>query len=179
MPIPVEAYTDGGVVRGVLACPGHLRDALEAQVVVEIERATVVSPGLAPRPEGSVSLEPDDILLGAEPLDAVGPVHALWHPLHLAVGPYLVDGELPTMPGFDPAKALARPTGTFVLLRDARVALASDPATLLASHPALLVNRYTVERVEADLMLAFFFPGAEMTVDEALTGAAAHQAASV
>ena len=42
-----------------------------------------------------------------------------------------------------------------------------------ASAARLLVNRYTVDRVKADLMLGFFFPGAEMV----LTGAAAAQAA--
>jgi len=30
------------------------------------------------------------------------------------------------------------------------------------SRPMALVNRYVVDRVEADLMLGFFFPGAEM-----------------
>lgn len=179
MPIPVEAYLDGGVVKGELARDGHLREALEQHPNVEIERASFLPNGGEATPAGSVTLEPDDVHLAAEPLDAVGPVHALWHPLHLVVGPYLVDGEMPTMPGFDPAKALARPTGTFVLLRDARVALVDDPETQLANHPALLVNRYTVERVEADLMLGFFFPGAEVAVDDTLAGAAAHPTASI
>ena len=74
------------------------------------------------------------------------------------------------MPGFDPGRALARPTGEFVLLRDARIGLvdrARRPARSTAAR--LLVNRYVVDRVEADLMLGFFFPGAEMV----LTGAAA------
>ena len=174
MPIPIEAYTEGAVVRGVVAGEGHARESLEAGLPIDIGRAMVAEHGTVPREETQVTLEPDDILLAAEPLDAIGPVHALWHPLHLLVGPYLVEGEMPTMPGFDPAKALARPTGTFVLLRDARVALAREPEIALATHDALLVNRYTVERVEADLMLGFFFPGAEVAVDEAMSGAAAH-----
>jgi len=31
-------------------------------------------------------------------------------------------------------------------------------------HPGALINRYVVDRVEADLMLGFFFPGAVMVV---------------
>ncbi len=44
------------------------------------------------------------------------PVHPAWHDVILRAGPYLITGQMPTMPGFDPARALARPTGTFVLL---------------------------------------------------------------
>jgi hypothetical protein len=84
-----------------------------------------------------------------------------------------VVGEMPTMPGFDPGRALARPTGEFVFLRDARICLADQPDAGEATAPRLLVNRYTVDRVKADLMLGFFFPGAEMV----LTGAAAAQPA--
>jgi hypothetical protein len=174
MPIPVELYIEGGVVRGEYTREGHLRQALEGGSRVPLERANVVLRDAPPRLEPALTLDVDDVLLASEPLDAIGPVHALWHPLHLVVGPYRVDGEMPTMPGFDPAKALARPTGEFVLLRDARIALASDPEAVVATHPALMVNRYAVERVEADLMLGFFFPGAEMAVDESLHGAAAH-----
>ena len=73
------------------------------------------------------------------------------------------------MPGFDPGRALARPTGEFVLLRDARLALIDLPDAGEASAPEVLVNRYTVDRVEADMMLGFFFPGAKM----AITGSSA------
>ena len=76
------------------------------------------------------------------------------------------------MPGFDPARALARPTGTFVHLRDARVPLFNAPDTPLANHPAVLVHRYAVEQVEADIMLAYFFPGAQLAVDDSHAGAA-------
>lgn len=174
MPIPVEAYTEGGVVRGELAREGHLREALERGTEIQLQRAMWAEPGQPPRSETEVTIAADDVLLASEPLDAIGPVHALWHPLHLIVGPYVVDGEMPTMPGFDPAKALARPTGEFVLLRDARIAFLTDPEATYATHQGLLVNRYAVERVEADLMLGFFFPGAEVAVDAALSGAAAH-----
>ena len=40
------------------------------------------------------------------------PVHAAWHPIRLEAGPWLVEGDLPTLPGFDPGRALTRPTGT-------------------------------------------------------------------
>lgn len=178
MPIQVEAYTEQGIIRGTLASEGHLREALERGSAVRLLHATVEPSDGPAWTEADLTLDPDDILLASEPLDAIGPVHALWHPLHLLVGPYVVQGELPTMPGFDPAKALARPTGEFVLLRDARVASTSDPETPVASHVSLLVNRYVVERVEADLMLGFFFPGAEVAVDESLSGAAAHDEAA-
>jgi hypothetical protein len=90
------------------------------------------------------------------------PHHAVWHPLILEVGPYLLEGELPTLPGFDPGRALARPTGTFVLLRDVDVRVADDPERLLRRHDRLLVNRYEVLAVTAALMLGFFFPGARL-----------------
>ena len=65
------------------------------------------------------------------------------------------------MPGFDPARALARPTGSFVLLDHVELALASDPDGPSIEHGLAWVNRYVVERVESDLELGFFFPGAE------------------
>ena len=65
------------------------------------------------------------------------------------------------MPGFDPARALARPTGEFVLLDHVRLALATAPDGGSIEHPLAWVNRYVVERVESDLELGFFFPGAE------------------
>jgi hypothetical protein len=69
------------------------------------------------------------------------------------------------MPGFDPGRALARPTGEFVQLRDVSVGLVADDADGL-HRPVALVNRYVVDRVEADLMLGFFFPGAEMIASQ-------------
>jgi hypothetical protein len=88
----------------------------------------------------------------------------VWHIVRLEAGIYRIDGELPTMPGFDPGRALMRPSGEFVLLREVRVELIDRPDVGTVSVPHAFVNRYTVERVEADLMLGFFFPGAE--VDE-------------
>jgi hypothetical protein len=56
------------------------------------------------------------------------------------------------MPGFDPGRALARPTGEFVQLRDVTISLLAEDGTGLP-RPMALVNRYVVDRVEADLML--------------------------
>jgi hypothetical protein len=73
---------------------------------------------------------------------------------------------MPTMPGFDPGRALARPTGEFVQLRDVQIGLV-DANEAGMTRPMALANRYVVDRVEADLMLGFFFPGATMvTVTE-------------
>ena len=95
------------------------------------------------------------------------PVHASWHELALAIGPYLVEGLLPTLRGLDPGRALARPGGTFVLLGSARVSLAVDPAAGGVEHPFAWVNRDTVESVEADLDLGVFFPGARSVAGRA------------
>ena len=172
MPIPVEVYTVGGIVRGVIARAGPLRDVLEHDSLIGIERATFAPLGGSPEPEDAVSLEPDEILLASDPTPDGGPVHALWHALRLETGPYLVEGELATLPGFDPARALARPTGTWVRVRDVRIAAVDEPDVELGRHHALLVHRYSVERVAADLMLTLTFPGAEVAVDPQGAGAA-------
>ena len=73
---------------------------------------------------------------------------------------------MPTLPGFDPGRALTRPTGEFVLLKDVRIAPrgTTDPPTSGGAPVGAfaLVNRYSVESVACDLMLGFFFPGADM-----------------
>lgn len=107
-----------------------------------------------------------------DPVVEEGAVHMMWHALHLVTGPYIVDGELATLPGFDPAKALARPSGTWIRLRDVHVAPLDDPGHELARHDAILVQRYSVEAVVADLMLSLFFPGAEIGVDASRAGSA-------
>ena len=58
---------------------------------------------------------------------------------------------MPTLPGFDPGRALTRPSGEFVLLRDVRVSLLGEirhgRRTPVGHHA--LVNRYGVESVAA------------------------------
>jgi len=162
MPIRVEIFAAGGIAIGSIARSGHLRDVLEAGDPLLLEHATWHAlEDTPPRPAGELTLPPDDIHLAtAEEIDDF-PVHAQWHDISLEVGPYRVQGQMPTMPGFDPGRALARPTGEFVQLRDVTIGLVGESAGGLARAMAL-VNRYVVDRVEADLMLGFFFPGATM-----------------
>ena len=168
MPIRVEIYGATGVAVGVVARTGRLREILESGSDLLVERAAWHPlDGARPGPLDSLTIAADDIHLavGDEADDL--PVHAQWHDIALDVGPYRVTGQMPTMPGFDPGRALARPTGEFVVLREVRISLTADddaddgPAV---SQPVALVNRYVVDRVAADLMLGFFFPGAEMVV---------------
>ena len=60
-------------------------------------------------------------------------------------------------------RALTRPTGEFVLLRDVRLSVRARPESGVSVGHHALINRYGVDRIVADLMLGFFFPGA--TVD--------------
>jgi hypothetical protein len=162
MSIRVEIYTAGGIAVGVLSRASHLRDALEAGESVRIEAVTWHPlDETAAGQQADLILPPDDIHLATVEESEDLPVHAQWHDIVLDVGPYRVLGQLATMPGFDPGRALARPTGEFVQLRDVSVGLLAEDGEGL-SRPMALVNRYVVDRVEADLMLGFFFPGAEM-----------------
>lgn len=170
MPIRVDAYITEGMVSGVFVETVHLRDVLEDGGPLILARAEFRAIGdMAPRQIGDVSIPVDDVLIAVADADPVVPVHASWHPIRLDVGPYRVDGELPTLPGFDPGRALTRPSGEFVMLRDVRLAkrTAEAPGNVVGQHA--LVNRYGVERVAADLMLGFFFPGAAMDGVEAAT----------
>ena len=165
MPIRVEIYGAAGVAIGVVARAGRLREILESDLDVLVEQAAWHPlDGSRPQPSGALTVAGDDILLAvADQIEDI-PVHAQWHDLTLDVGPYRVTGQMPTMPGFDPGRALARPTGEFVLLKDVRIALGRDPEGPSVAQAAAFVNRYVVDRVTADLMLGFFFPGAEMVV---------------
>ena len=164
MPIRVEAYTAGGIATGVVAWSGQIREALDGAGDLVIEDAHWLPLDGSPERAGDVRLPVDDLLLVVADEPEGGPVHAQWHTIDLEAGPYRVVGEMPTMPGFDPGRALARPTGEFVFLRDARISLIEQEDAGEASAPQLLVNRYTVDRVSADMMLGFFFPGAEMVM---------------
>ncbi len=78
------------------------------------------------RPAADMSIPSDDVLIVVGDDDPSVPVHAQWHDIRLEVGPYTLEGEMPTLPGFDPGRALTRPTGEFVLLRDVSIGLRSD-----------------------------------------------------
>jgi hypothetical protein len=161
MAIRVDAYTSGGMASGTLARPGALRDALEDDRALRLDEAAWQ--GLddpASRPAGSLAIPSDDVLIAVADDDPGVPVHAAWHHVHLESGPYTVEGELATLPGFDPGRALTRPSGEFLLLRDIRLSVRARPDAGVAVGDHALVNRYAVERIRAELMLGFFFPGA-------------------
>ena len=156
----IEAFTAGGVVSGAVAQPTGWRDGLDSGAPLEVDRGTwyPIAGGAAEK-RGRLTLEADDLLvLASEEVDL--PIHASWHPIELTVGPFSVVGELPTMPGFDPGRALARPGGPFLLLRDVRVELLGHPESGRVERPHAFVNRYAVEQVAADIDLGYFFPGA-------------------
>jgi hypothetical protein len=163
MAIRVDAYTTGGMASGILASAGRLRDALETEGSLALERAAWQ--GLdepVTQVTGSMTIASDDVLIAVSDDDPGIPVHAAWHHIHLESGPYVVEGDLATLPGFDPGRALTRPSGEFVLLRDVRLSVIAHPEAGVALGHHALINRYTVERIRADLMLGFFFPGAVM-----------------
>jgi hypothetical protein len=171
MAIRVDVYTSGGMASGLLARACPLREALSAEDRLQVDRS--VWQGLedrAPRPAGTVNIAIDDILFAIADDEPDPPVHVAWHHVLLDSGPYTLEGDLATMPGFDPGRSLARPTGEFVLLRDVRLALRGHPEAGVSVGEHALVNRYAVEAIRADLMLGFFFPGAAMVISSPSAG---------
>jgi len=166
MAIRVDAYTSGGMASGILARPGPLRDALEEGGSLPLDGAAWQGlDDAAASAAGSLAIPSDDVLVAVADDDPGVPVHANWHHIQLESGPYTVEGQLATLPGFDPGRALTRPSGEFLMLRDIRLSVRARPEAGIAMGDHALVNRYAVERIRADLMLGFFFPGA--TVDAA------------
>jgi len=165
MPMRVEAYTATGIALGIVAPDGHLREHVDGLQELRIDESDWLPiDGSAGRRVGELQVPVDDLLvLVSDELGDV-PGHAQWHAIDLDAGPFRIEGELSTMPGFDPGRALARPTGQFVLLRDVRITLLKDPDAGEATSAHALVNRYTVDRIAADIMLGFFFPGAAMSM---------------
>jgi hypothetical protein len=165
MTMRVEAYTATGIATGVVASDGHLREHVDGTKPLLIENSDWMPiDGSAGRAIGELRVPVDDLLvLVSNELGDV-PGHAQWHGIDLDAGPYRIEGELSTMPGFDPGRALARPTGQFVLLRDVRITLLGEPDAGEATCAHALVNRYTVDRIAADIMLGFFFPGAALSM---------------
>jgi hypothetical protein len=173
MPIQVEAYLTGGIATGTFARAGQLRDFLETSSELPLAGATWQAlDGVSAGPSGDVTIASDDCLIVVSDDDPFIAAHAAWHSIDLEMGPYTLSGELPTLPGFDPGRALTRPSGEFVMLKDVRVGLLTVPETTIEVHHAL-VNRYGVDRVSADLMLGFFFPGAAMDDPQAASAPSA------
>jgi len=167
MPIRFEAYTSEGVRRGVADGDARLGDIIELEPQLHVTGGHLAPlDGSSPQvdPTAGVILSTDDLFVVVAPPDTPIPVHPAWHDVTLICGPYLIKGRMPTMPGFDPARALARPTGTFVLLDHVTLSLVNLPEGGSIEHALAWVNRYVVERVESDLELGFFFPGAESVI---------------
>lgn len=155
----IEAYTAEGVMSGsAIESPGHGRDDADPPLV-GVDRAIwhPLAGGASVR-RGRVDLEPDDVLIVCADSEEP-PIFARWHAVELETGPYRVSGELPSVPGFDPGRSLARPGGQFVSLRDVRIALAGNPDGGFVECAYALINRYAVERIVADIDLGVYFPG--------------------
>lgn len=165
MAIRVEVYTAGGMAGGTMSRTGTLRDALSADERLTLEAAIWQGfEDAAAQSAGTLAIAIDDIILAVADDETLIPMHVAWHHVLLTSGPYRIEGELATMPGFDPGRSLARPTGDFVLLRDVHLSLHGRPDAGLSLGDHALVNRYAVETVQADLMLGFFFPGAAVAL---------------
>jgi hypothetical protein len=164
MSIGLDGYTMTGVLHAAFETAGRLNDALEGDAPIRLVSGRLVRLDIgAAQDVTGTALALDDLCLAVAAPDTAIPGHLAWHDLVLTAGPWHIEGAMPTMPGFDPGRALARPQGTFVLLRDVRIGLVGQPG---AEDTVAYgwVNRYVVDRVEADIDLGFFFPGAEGAV---------------
>ena len=177
MAVTIHAYTRDARLAATVGTDGRLIDLLGMSDTLVLENCVTMPHGSSVRHlEPHQSVEVDDLLLVVAPPGTVTPVHAAWHSLSVCVGPYIVRGELPSLPGFDPNRALARPSGPFILLGNVTVeAPDSHLGVEPDGHAFAWVNRYAVEAVEAvesDIELGFFFPGAmETRATDARTGA--------
>jgi hypothetical protein len=144
---------------------------LDAGSTVDLDDVTLVAlaeleAGNAERsPTGSVGS--DQIMIVALPRDPDAPqVHKVHYPVTLTVGPYTVSGDLTMFPGFDPARALTRPTSDFIDIHDASVRIATPGGEMEQPYDEIAVNRFAVERIVADIDMTFWFPGAEQEPPE-------------
>jgi len=169
MPIKVAVYLADGTMSGSLAPPAPLREALEGVGGLSLEGAAWRSlDGSRAEELGAVTIAADDVVLAIGDDEPATAVHATWHHVAVVSGPWRLEGDLPTMPGFDPGRALTRPSGEFVLLRDVRISRRDRPGLEIGRGDHAFVNRYAAEHIRAELMLGFFFPGA--VVDETIGG---------
>ena len=164
----VEVFTPAGVLAGLTVRVPLTNDGpdLLTPLAVQDGRWYPID-GSPPTHRVESSVMPDDILvISTTPPEMT--VHMAWFTVTLDVGPYRVTGSLATHPGFDPERALARPTSTFVGLRDATIELIDRDDGVTAERAHVHVNRYAVERVASTLMLGHFFPGARLVQPEAV-----------
>lgn len=158
----VEVFTPTGVLAGATAgVPlSHGGPDLTSALEVRDGRWFPLD-GSPPSDQRHLQVAPDDILIIATPPESIL-VHMTWFSVTLDLGPYRVAGELATHPGFDPERALARPSGIYVPLREARIELVDESGAGTADRAHVHVNRYAVERVVSTLMLGHYFPGAQL-----------------
>jgi hypothetical protein len=165
----VEIYTPTGVVAGVTARVPLTSDGPDLSGPLAIADARWYPlDGGRPSNRGEIRIQPDEILVVVTDEQDL-PVHMNLYAITLEVGPYRVSASMPTMPGFDPDRALARPGSTFIGLRDATIELLDRADVAAAERPHIHINRYAVESVTSSLMLGFYFPGARFaTAPEAV-----------
>lgn len=160
----VEIFTPDGVISGATPRLPLVGDGPTLEEPLPLERARWYPlDGSAPSHVGDTRVAPDDILVVVLPEPDIL-VHQTWYDLQLEIGPYRVQGKLGTPPGFDPDRAISRPGGSFVALRDAVITLRHRADAGAAERAHVQVNRYAVEGAASALMLGFYFPGAAFTV---------------
>ena len=168
----VEIFTPSGVLAGMTAYTPLTDGGPELYEALLVHAARWYPlDGSSPARRASSSVEPDDMLLVVTPKPELF-VHLSHYPIYLEVGPYRVTAQLPTHPGFDPERALARPGHTFIALADAVIELLDQAEASVAEREHLHVNRYTVDRVTSPLMLGHFFPGARLQMPEPMLAGA-------
>jgi hypothetical protein len=169
--IRVEIYTNEGMASGMLAGSDRLHDALSSEEPLSLEGTVWQAlDDPTPRQVGSWITAVDDILFAVADDEPEVRVHATWHHVFLDSGPYCLEGELATMPGFDPGRSLMRLSGAFTMLHDIRLSVRDRPEAGVSIGDHALVNRYAVERIRAELVLSFVFPGATVTPTMATIG---------
>jgi hypothetical protein len=166
----VEIYTPTGVVAGVTARVPLSTEGPDLSEPLAIGDARWYPlDGGKPTNRGDVRLQPDEILLLVTDEPDMT-VHMNLYAITLEVGPYRVSASIAMLPGFDPDRALTRPGGSFIPLRDATIELLGRPEIAPAERVHIHVNRYAVERVTSSLILRFYFPGAQFaTAPEAVS----------
>ena len=163
----VEVFTPAGVLAGSTEGVPLTNDGPDLSRPISIERGRWYPiDGSRAAHREAVLVSPDDILVLVTGVPELK-IHMAWYSVALDVGPYRVSGRLATHPGFDPAKAIARPSGTFVALSDVTIELTTNGSAASAARPYVHVNRYAVDRVTSSLMLGHFFPGARLVAQEA------------
>lgn len=158
----VEVFTPTGVLAGLTAGVPLSNSGPDLTSALKVREGQwfPLDGGPAKRIR-ETQIAPDDILVIVAPVPAVL-VHMTWFSVTLDLGPYRVTGDLATHPGFDPERALARPSGIFVPLREAHIELLDAAGAGTADRDQVHVNRYAVERVVSTLMLGHYFPGASL-----------------